>query len=138
MTRHKIETKLSTTLSIFNIFDLLEIFNHFEHLSQRYPKRFMINIQYVMYPNYFSIQYLTQEQKDSIVQQVTNFIDRFKNYKILKDNPDMLQLVQSIGNYMNTHVDDYDNVVAERKRVLELYDRTRRTDFRKLFPQIAY
>jgi MoaA/NifB/PqqE/SkfB family radical SAM enzyme len=136
--RHtKIEIKLSTTISIFNVFDLADIFNHFEHLSQRYSKRFIINTQYVMYPNYFSIQYLTQEQKDTIIKQVTNFIDRFKNYKIFADNPDMLQLVQSIGNYMNTEVDDYEEVISERTRVLELYDRTRKTDFRGLFPQLA-
>jgi organic radical activating enzyme len=137
MQNPKIEIKLSTTISIFNVFDLAELFNHFEHLSQRYPRRFIINTQYVMYPNYFSIQYLTQEQKDSIVEEVTNFIDRFKNYKIFVDNPDMLQLVQSIGNYMNTEVADYDAVVLERARVLELYDQTRGTDWRSLFSKLG-
>jgi len=137
MQNPKIEIKLSTTISIFNVFDLAELFNHFEHLSQRYSGRFIINTQYVMYPNYFSIQYLTQEQKDSIVEEVTNFINRFKNYKIFVDNPDMLQLVQSIGNYMNTEVDDYDAVVLERARVLELYDQTRGTDWRSLFSKLG-
>jgi MoaA/NifB/PqqE/SkfB family radical SAM enzyme len=138
MQNPKIELKLSTTISIFNVFDLPDIFNHFEHLSQRYPRRFIINTQYVMYPNYFSIAYLTQEQKDNIVATVTNFVKRFKDYKIFKDNPDMLQLVQSIGNYMNTEVTDYDEVVAERNRVLELYDRTRNTNFVELFPQLSH
>ena len=138
MQNPKIELKLSTTISIFNVFDLPEIFNHFEHISQRYPKRFIVNIQYVMYPNYFSIKYLTQEQKDKVSSDVTNFVERFKNYKLFKDNPDMLQLVQSIGNYMNSDVEDYDNVVAERERVLALYDRTRETAFASLFPQLRH
>jgi len=137
MQHPRIELKLSTTLSIFNVFDLPEIFNHFEHLSQRYPKRFIVNIQYVMYPNYFSIKYLTQEQKDKITDGINNFIEKFKNYKLFYDNPDMLQLVQSIGNYMNSDVDDYDAVVAERDRVLNLYDRTRQTHFSELFPQLV-
>lgn len=138
MQNPKIEVKLSTTISIFNAFDLPEIFNHFEHISQRYPKRFIVNTQYVMYPNYFSIKYLTQEQKDKVTKSVTNFVDRFKGYKLFQDNPDMLQLVQSIGNYMNTDLEDFDSVVAERDRVLDLYDRTRGTHFASLFPQLRH
>ena len=135
--QYPIEVKLSTTLSIFNIFDLADILNHFEHLSTRYSGRFIINFQYVMYPDYFSIKYLTQEQKQEVADIVDKFIKRNEKYKIFRDNPDMLQLVQSINNYMNSDIVDYDNVVAERTRVLELYDKTRTTDYRKLFNKLG-
>jgi MoaA/NifB/PqqE/SkfB family radical SAM enzyme len=134
----KIEVKLSTTVSIFNVFDLVDIFKHFEEISKQYPKRFIINVQYVMYPNYFSIQYLPHEQKDQIENQLKMFIADSSQFKIFKENPDMLQVLQSIGNYMNTAVTDFDAVVAEQDRVLHLYDRTRGTDFKSLFPQFSH
>jgi MoaA/NifB/PqqE/SkfB family radical SAM enzyme len=136
MQHHKIEVKLSTTISIFNVFDLVDILNHFENISHNYHRRFIINAQFVMYPNYFNIQYLTQEQKDDIAGMITEFTRRYSEYKIFKENTDMLQLLESIGSYMNTPVDDYNEVVLERTRVLELYDQTRGTAWRSLFNKL--
>jgi len=138
MTIDKIEVKLSTTVSIFNVFDLVDIFKHFEEISKTYPKRFIINVQYVMYPNYFNIQYLPQDQKHQIENQIKMFVNESIEFKIFKENPDMLQVLQSISNYMNTPVIDFDTVVAEQKRVLRLYDRTRGTNFKSLFPQLSH
>lgn len=137
MQNTKIEVKLSTTISIFNVFDLPAIFNHFENLSHKYHRRFIINAQYVIHPNYFNIQYLNKEQKDSIAKNVTEFITRCNDYKIFKENTDMLHLLESIGSYMHTQVDDYDDVILERSRVLELYDQTRGTDWRSLFSKLG-
>lgn len=132
-----IEVKLSTTWSIFNIFDLPEIFDCWQELSERYVNRFIINFQFVMYPNYFNIQYLSQTKKDEIVLMVESYLQKNKDKKIFKDNPDMLQLVKSISNYMNTPVTDADEVIEERTRVLDLYDKTRKTNYRSLFSRLG-
>lgn len=137
MSNDQIEVKLSTTWSIFNIFDLPEIFDHWELLSQEYKKRFIINFQFVMYPDYFNIQYLSQSKKEEISNIVREYLEKNSNYKIFQDNPDMLNLVKSIDNFMNTTVDNFDDVVIERQRVLQLYDKTRNTDYRKCFNKLG-
>jgi hypothetical protein len=90
-----------------------------------------------MYPNYFNIQYLSQTQKDQIANTVTEYVKHHKDCKLFLDNPDMLQLVESIDNYMNTPVTDYGEVVLEQSRVLELYDSTRETSWRSLFNKLG-
>lgn len=137
MQNTKIEVKLSTTISIFNVFDLPDILNYFENISHTYHRRFIINMQYVMYPNYFNIQYLTKEQKNNITRDITEFTNRVDEYRIFTENPDMLQLLMSIGSFMNTTVDNYNDVIIERARVLELYDQTRGTDWRSLFSKLG-
>jgi len=132
-----IQVKLSTTISIFNIFDLPEILTHFEQLSQEYKKRFIVNAQFVVIPDYFSIKYLPQQHKDEILRKITTFVKDNNNFKLFAENPDMLQVVNSIGNFMNSGIENYDTVVTEQQRVLALYDRTRNTDFASLFPQIV-
>ncbi len=133
----KIEVKLSTTWSIFNIFDLPEIFDFWEQLSVDYKKRFIINFQFVMYPNYFSIQYLGKEQKANVSKMVEDYLSKTVDYKIFRENPDMLELVKSVDRYMNSQTEDFDSVVAERARVLKLYDSTRKTDYFKFFNKLG-
>jgi len=132
-----IEVKLSTTWSIFNIFDLPEIFDHWEVLSQEYKKRFTINFQFVIYPNYFNIQYLNKEKKEEISKTIKQYLEKNSHYKIFKENPEMLCLVQSIDNFMDTPVTDYAEVIAERERVLKLYDVTRKTNYLKCFNKLG-
>ena len=137
LTYTDIHIKLSTTISVFNVFDLPEILTHFEQLSQEYKKRFIVNAQFVIVPDYFSIKYLTQEYKDAILKKITAFVKDNENFKLFKENPDMLQVINSIGNFMNSSLENYNTVVAEQQRVLALYDRTRNTDFASLFPQLV-
>ena len=68
---------------------------------------------------------------------VTEYVKRRKDCKLFNDNPDMLQLVESMASYMNTAVTDYNEVVLERSRVLELYDSTRGTAWRSLFNKLG-
>jgi organic radical activating enzyme len=137
LTYTNIHVKLSTTISIFNVFDLPEILTHFEQLSQEYKKRFIVNAQFVVVPDYFSIKYLPQQHKDTILKKITAFVKDNENFKLFNENPDMLQVINSIGNFMNSSLENYDTVVAEQQRVLALYDRTRNTDFASLFPQLV-
>jgi len=137
MSNDNIEVKLSTTWSIFNIFDIPEIFDHWEQLSQEYKKRFIINFQFVIYPNYFSIQYLDKNKKEELATIIDRYLENTLDYKIFKENPDMLELVKSIKNFMNTEVLDYDSVIKERERVLALYDKTRNTNYLKCFSKLG-
>ena len=41
-----------------------------------------------------------------------------------------------LKNLMNQQPIDYDEIINERTRILELYDQTRATDSKKLFPYI--
>jgi organic radical activating enzyme len=137
LTYTDIHVKLSTTISIFNVFDLPEILTHFEQLSQEYKKRFIVNAQFVVVPDYFSIKYLPQQHKDAILKKINAFVKDNENFKLFNENPDMLQVINSIGNFMNSSLENYDTVVTEQQRVLALYDRTRNTDFAGLFPQLV-
>ncbi len=137
MSNDQIEVKLSTTWSIFNIFDLPQIFDHWELLSQEYKKRFIINFQFVMYPDYFNIQYLDLDKKKEISKVVNEYLKKNSSYKIFRENTDMLNLVQSIDNFMYAPVNNAEEVSKERERVLKLYDTTRSTDYLKFFNKLG-
>jgi len=132
----KIEKKLSTTWGIFNIFDFEMIFNEWEKLAQRTNNRFVINFGLIYYPNYFSLRYLEQDQKNEISFRINSFIKNYSNYKIFIDNPEFLKSFISVPEYMGNTNDDHEEVCKERTRVLKLYDHIRGTNYRKLFPYI--
>jgi len=133
----KIQKKLSTTWGIFNIFDFEEIFHEWEQLAQRIPDRFVINFGLIYYPNYFSLRYLEQEQKNEISRRIDNFMSEFGNYKIFNDNPEFTESVISVPGYMGNKNLDHEEVCKERTRVLKIYDQLRGTDYKKLFPYIT-
>ncbi len=49
----------------------------------------------------------------------------------------MLNLVQSIDNFMYAPVNNAEEVSKERERVLKLYDTTRSTDYLKFFNKLG-
>lgn len=132
----KIEKKLSTTWSIFNIFDFEEIFREWESIAQRTPKRFVVNFGLVYYPNYWSLRYLEQDQKQEISDRINAFMSKNGNYKIFTDNPEFTESVKSVSGYMGEQLPDHADVVKERTRVLDIYDSLRGTDSKTLFPYI--
>lgn len=132
----KIEKKLSTTWGIFNIFDFEEIFEEWETLAQRTDRRFVINFGLIYYPNYFSLRYLEQEQKQEITDRIAEFMSKKGNYKIFTDNPEFTESVISVPGYMGGENIDHEEVCKERTRVLKLYDKIRGTDYKTLFPYI--
>jgi hypothetical protein len=131
-----INLKISTTFSIFNIFDIDKIFDEFESIRQTISKPLTINFNLVSEPNYFDIKYLETAQKDQLADKIVDYVEKNKNYKIFAENPSTLEYVRTITNYAKETPDNFDSVVKERTRVLELYDRTRNTNYRKLYPFI--
>jgi hypothetical protein len=128
--KSNLNVSISTTFSIFNIFDVEEIMDEFEKIA------IPINFNYVMNPNYFSIKYLNIQQKEEIVKIVKRVIS--KDYKIFKYNRNLFNYLYNIDKVLYADQDDYDEVVAERSRVLKLYDSTRGTKFSQIFPSLIY
>lgn len=125
--QRNLNVSISTTFSIFNIFDLEKIMDEFEVIG------IPISFNYVINPNYFSIKYLGNKQKEEIIKIVNRVLS--KNYKIFELNPNLVNYLKNIDKVLYAQQDDFQEVVAERKRVLELYDSTRDTNYYKLFTQ---
>lgn len=128
--------KISTTFSIFNIFDFEEIFDEFEIIRSQLNEQLFININLVSTPEYFDIKYLEHEQKEELSNRITAYLDKNKNYKIFQENTPLFEYLKTIREFSLVDQNNFSTVVKERTRVLDLYDVTRKTDYRKLFPFI--
>jgi hypothetical protein len=115
-------------VSIFNVFDLKEIFDHFEQYSP-----ITVSFNWVLDPEYFCIKYLEHEQKQQISAQVKQLL--LQPYNLFKNNNNLVSYLENIDNVL-IDTSNFDSVVKERTRVLRLYDTTRGTDYRTLFPYI--
>lgn len=131
-----INLKISTTFSIFNIFDITRIFDEFESIRQQMFKPLTINFNLVCDPNYFDIKYLETDQKLELSSKIEEYIEKNHHYKIFQENPATLGYIKTITNYLKETPVDFNAVVQERTRVLELYDRTRSTNYKSLYPFI--
>lgn len=120
--------EISLTVSIFNVFDLKEIFDHFEQYSP-----ITVSFNWVLDPEYFCIKYLEHEQKQQISAQVKQLL--LQPYNLFKNNNNLVSYLENIDNVL-IDTSNFDSVVKERTRVLRLYDTTRGTDYRTLFPYI--
>jgi MoaA/NifB/PqqE/SkfB family radical SAM enzyme len=133
---NSINGKISTTFSIFNILDIEKIFDEFEKIRSGLDNKLVININLVTQPNYFDIKYLEDNQKESILNSLDSYLENNKDYVIFKENAPTYHYLKTLRGFCSTRPDDFNEVVIERTRVLELYDRTRGTNYRKLFPFI--
>jgi MoaA/NifB/PqqE/SkfB family radical SAM enzyme len=130
-----IHLKLSPTFSIFNIFDIEQIFDTFKELSYR-QKDFTINPNWVEQPKHFCIRYLEPEQKHEVADYIEAYVEKNKNEKMFLENPPFFEMFKSIRNMLFKENFDFEEVTKERTRVLKLYDDTRNTDYKSLFPYI--
>ena len=123
---------ISFTISIFNALELDKIFERFTDLSELENFKF-INVQPVIEPLYFCILYLEDEQKD----QIHNSIHRLLNQKTkLTKDENFVNRLKDILNNLKLPPENFIEIVKERTRVLKLYDQTRNTNYKKLFPYI--
>jgi organic radical activating enzyme len=125
--KSNINVSISTTFSIFNIFDLEQILDEFERLQ------LPISFNYVVNPNYFSIKYLDSDQK----LEVVNIVDKVlkKDYNIFSNNTGLVTYLEDISKLLYADQSDYEQVIAERTRVLALYDITRKTNYNETYPR---
>lgn len=116
----KIFYGVSFTLSVFNALDLETIFESFKGMS-------FITVSPCLAPDYFSAEYLELAQKEKVINSINVIAE--KGYITSRTKERLLHLIDRIPA-------DFDEVVKERTRVLDLYDQTRNTDYRALFPFI--
>ncbi len=124
--KSNINVSISTTFSIFNIFDIDQILDEFEKLA------LPISFNYVIDPDYFSIKYLNTAQKIEVVKLVDTVLK--KDYKIFANNNNLVNYLRDIDKLLYAEQHDYEHVVAERTRVLALYDTTRKTNYNEIYP----
>jgi len=120
--------EISLTLSIFNIFDFEAILTEFDKFNLD-----AISFNFASDPDYFSIKYLEPEQKRDLIRRVGLFFNQ--PLAILK-NKNLANYLRSTTNFLNSQQDNFSDVVKERTRVLRLYDKTRKTNYKELFPFI--
>lgn len=134
--QHKnIKLGLSFTCSIFNIFDLPQILDYFNSLYEHGVLQEYTQFRHVFQPNYFSTAYLTEQQRVEIVNMVNDYIKANANKPILKDHY-VISVLDKIETLLAPNPADYVDVIKERTRMLDLYDKTRGTNWRTMFPYI--
>lgn len=130
------ELGISFTVSIFNVFDLEKIITEFERAGTDLGIAWAdVNFRYVMAPDYFSVDYLEEDQKEEVLKIIDNILNK-KLYMLNDQSLIYDVLVRLKDSLTKTTMIDFNEVVKERTRVLDLYDRTRGTNYIKLFPYI--
>jgi MoaA/NifB/PqqE/SkfB family radical SAM enzyme len=129
LSHSKIVSGVSFTVSIFNIFDIDKIFAEFDNAfaTVECPSFAM---QIANDPNYFNVSYLETEQKIKILEILSNITGMFSRNTFVNEKIENLKIL------LKTNPSDFETVCKERTRVLDLYDTTRNTDYKKLFPYI--
>jgi hypothetical protein len=84
-------------------------------------------------PNYFSIKYLDPDQKLKVIQIVDKVLK--KDYNIFSKNTGLVTYLQDIEKLLYADQSDYEQVIAERTRVLALYDSTRKTNYNETYSE---
>jgi MoaA/NifB/PqqE/SkfB family radical SAM enzyme len=125
--------KISNTISIFNIFDIPAMYDMFENLDS--TRNITIAANLLEIPDYFSIQYLKQSQKELIANMLDDYLEKNKLYKIF-NNTNCFKVLSTIKNLMMVQPTNFIQVVDERNRALALYDDTRNTNSKALFPYL--
>lgn len=126
---------ISFTVSIFNIFDVVEIIETFERTARHYDIEWSdIVFRIVFQPDYFSFEYLESEQKQKAISILEHCLT--KDLSILSGSKGFKRGIIDAINILKGPCLDFDDIVKERTRVLDLYDTTRNTDYRKLYPFI--
>jgi MoaA/NifB/PqqE/SkfB family radical SAM enzyme len=131
----KIKAGISTAISIFNIYELTNLLDHFEELCTQGKLTGEIIIKIVHMPNYFNIRYLEQDQKSDIINTLSTYLEKNKHYKIFNQHQTLDQ-VKNLIDMLGVPPDDFDKVTKERTEVLDMYDKIRDTDYKLLFPYI--
>jgi len=120
--------EISFTASIFNILDLDLIFDTFATLDVP------VSFNYALEPNYWSVRYLEPDQKEQVIAMVQRMMHN--QHKVFVENHGVNKYFKSIHQLLRSIPDDFSSVVKERTKWLQLYDNTRKTNSKKLFPFI--
>jgi pyruvate-formate lyase-activating enzyme len=126
---------ISLAISIFNVYDMPKLLDHFEELAQQGYLRDGVLPRLVHAPDYLSMEYLEPEQKAELNTMFKEYLEKNKDYLIFQDPSTVTKLKNSEVILTHEPVDFLD-VVKERTRVLKLYDPLRNTDYKAMCPYI--
>lgn len=127
----------SPTMSIFNIFNVPDLFSKMEDINQTYKNLRSISVNILDIPIYFSLKYLDEQTKEHAESSLTNFLNEAKYFSIFDDgNSAAYKTLKSLIHLMKEHPVDYIKVQEERFKVLSTYDKIRNTNTKELFPYL--
>lgn len=131
-----IKVSISFTLSIFNALDIKEIFYEFFRWNKKSDKGIEVQFNHVTFPKYFNPRYLSNDCKEKVLLDI-NFLLSDKDIIEWIEVNNLRDQFLKIIDYIDTVPDDYDQVIHEQKRVLNLYDKYRHTKHKDLFNHLA-
>jgi len=120
----------SVTISLLNLFHLFDLFDVLLNKYEIEPS--LININFVFWPQYYSIQNLPNEIKEKWLVKYNNEIDKYKNEKYANIN--------SIFEQIKTHLFQNEpnlNHLNGFKEYTKLYDSIRNESIVDVFPEYA-
>jgi organic radical activating enzyme len=127
----------SPTMSVFNVFNVSELFGTMEEINLKYRNVRSISVNILDMPRYFSLRYLDDFVKISAKTELLKFLNYSKSFSIFKDGSTAsYQALESLMTFMTYRPEDYLAVQQERSRVLGVYDSIRNTDSKSLFPYL--
>ena len=130
-----IQLGISVAFSIFNIYEMPQILDHFEMLTQQGKLTKEVIFKLVLWPDYQSIAYLEPNQKLELVTMIAEYLIKNKNYAILQNN-DTYTAIKNAIHLLTEPAPNFIETVKERTRSLEIYDKMRGTDYKTMFPYI--
>jgi MoaA/NifB/PqqE/SkfB family radical SAM enzyme len=120
-----IELDVSTTISIYNILYLKELFNWTnEHLKIRVP-----NLNYLYMPSYMAVHSFTDDIKNIIFEKVTKEVD-----KPLPRRRGDTRRYNKLLNFIKNN--STSNKIQEFIKVTENIDKIRKEDWKQVFPEL--
>lgn len=131
-----IKLGISYTTNVFNVYNIPETLTHFESLAQDSTLKEFIVMRHTFQPNYFNSNYLEPEQRTEVIKLLSEFREQSKNFLIFK-NRDLRVILDDMIEILAKQPDDFIEVCKERTRMLRIYDKTRHTDYKSLFPYIV-
>lgn len=121
----------SITINIFNVFEIEDILNYLDDINSSRSVNPLINA--VMDPKYFSVPYLNKDSKKLAIDKLTDILSSISELEIYRNNYKIKMQLEGIRNLVLQDPDDYNNIIAEQKRVLILYDKVRNQSYRDVF-----
>jgi len=125
------DIKISNTLSVFNVTDIQEIYDDFEELHKNSSLSVTTNL--VQAPRYFNAQCLDRTLKNKIQKDLKLYLQENRNYGIFQTG-NCFDVLQGLVHFLDRDLPHQEIVQREMRNALKLYDKTRQTDSRTLFP----
>jgi len=134
---YDVNLAISFTYNIFNALDLKEIFQELLDWQEKFRTTLNLEFNHVTYPKYFNVQYLSYANKIKAIETVKSILEDNNLKTFLERNNPLKQQLQTLIDFILYEPEDKEEVNQEQIRVLDLYDKYRKTDWKKSFPYLS-